>query len=528
MPKKHTCGAAPVANALITRAVFRETKCGSCGKDNANSFLLLKHLRKEHKEPAHAAWLDAHPEIAFIVFSITSRRAKTVLPVHSEFCAPRERPLPLLPHGISDPMLQRAVTKTAGVHEDPELGAVRVVQECQIPSPSSAPLACSPPLVRPPALGPIASVLDKVPGTVEVITPGLGGPQPNAATEPVSRLYVLDQNDDGSVDIDAEAHSSTRVRMAEESGDVGERPLEVNTELIHTKRRDVTGYTPNQLFLGRENRAPLDIVIGIPPNGEQQFVSTDCYVAEYQEKSRKAYETVRQHLKHAAEIRKQRYDVRVRPTQFSVGDWVWYYYPRRYVGKSPKWMRVYIGPYLITRVIAPSTAVIQRSRRAKAIVVHFDKLKRCFGTTPRSWLPSNPDVTPMGTDLAANHEPECEYPRSSPSGVDAVTGDKEVKASPKAIEVIHPRKPPPRVRFKDGESCEVLDSNVSTCVHDVSRPKRTPKVPQHLGDYVRQVKNHADSMAPSYVMCMCGAHGRSQWETTSTTAARATHGSDMY
>lgn len=32
---------------------------------------------------------------------------------------------------------------------------------------------------------------------------------------------------------------------------------------------------------------------------------------------------------------KQHYDVRVKPKTFAVGDLVWYYYPRKYTGRSP-------------------------------------------------------------------------------------------------------------------------------------------------------------------------------------------------
>ena len=51
-----------------------------------------------------------------------------------------------------------------------------------------------------------------------------------------------------------------------------------------------------------------------------------------------------------------------------------------------KWQKIYIGPFLATRVIEPVSYVIQRSARAKPLVVHVDKLKKCIGDTPISWL----------------------------------------------------------------------------------------------------------------------------------------------
>jgi len=47
---------------------------------------------------------------------------------------------------------------------------------------------------------------------------------------------------------------------------------------------------------------------------------------------------------------------------------------------------MYTGPYLVIKAIAPVNYVIQKSSRSKVIVVHADKLKRCFSVTPESWL----------------------------------------------------------------------------------------------------------------------------------------------
>ena len=88
----------------------------------------------------------------------------------------------------------------------------------------------------------------------------------------------------------------------------------------------------------------------------------------------------------AAERRKAAYDIRVQPKKFKIGDWVWLWYPRKYQGRSTKWQRSYVGPYLIVRVIEPVNYVLQRTARSKPIVVHCDKLKPCYGTVPQSWL----------------------------------------------------------------------------------------------------------------------------------------------
>ena len=147
-----------------------------------------------------------------------------------------------------------------------------------------------------------------------------------------------------------------------------------------------TGYSPNFIVLGHENRAPVYLVLGEVQNEETYYISHDEYVADFQTKMREAYAMTREHLNVASERRKSDYDIKVKPARFAVGDWVWYYYPRRYVNRSPKWSKNYDGPFLVTRVIEPCDYVIQRNRRVKPQVVHGDKLKKCHGETPKSWL----------------------------------------------------------------------------------------------------------------------------------------------
>ena len=56
------------------------------------------------------------------------------------------------------------------------------------------------------------------------------------------------------------------------------------------------------------------------------------------------------------------------------------------VGRSPKWTRVYTGPYLITNVLNSIVYEIQRSRKARKQIVHVDKLKLFEGDEPVAWL----------------------------------------------------------------------------------------------------------------------------------------------
>jgi len=160
-----------------------------------------------------------------------------------------------------------------------------------------------------------------------------------------------------------------------------------------------TGFTPNRLFLGRENRAPLDLVMNPPADASYNGQTVDDFVEKQQEIARESYQQVREHLRTNAERRKIAYDTHVRPREFEIGTWVWYHYPRRYQGRSPKWQRNFTGPYLIVRQIPPVNYVLQRTRASKPFVTHVDKLRKCFSETPVSWIPMTLNQQQPGQNL---------------------------------------------------------------------------------------------------------------------------------
>jgi len=97
-------------------------------------------------------------------------------------------------------------------------------------------------------------------------------------------------------------------------------------------RNESTGYTPNMLTLGREVRMPADIMYG--PLDDAPKESYDDYVENVRDRMTAAFEEARIALRKAAERNKRYYDVRVRPNKYSIGDWVYYYNPRKFQGKQ--------------------------------------------------------------------------------------------------------------------------------------------------------------------------------------------------
>ena len=106
--------------------------------------------------------------------------------------------------------------------------------------------------------------------------------------------------------------------------------------------------------------------------------SVSDFIEDMKERQFADFALVREHLGRSAKRRKMQYDDNVHTCDFHPGQLVWYYYPRRCQGLSPKWQSYYTGPYRVVRLIDLHNVVIQRTKRAKCIIVHRDKLKPCL------------------------------------------------------------------------------------------------------------------------------------------------------
>ncbi len=166
---------------------------------------------------------------------------------------------------------------------------------------------------------------------------------------------------------------------------------------------EATGFTPFYLMHGREARIPADLVYETYSNTPP--VSPIAHVDTTIQTLRDAFTSVREQLGKAAETRKDRYDMRVKPTKYAVGTWVWFQTLRRRQGLSHKWQDKYDGPYLVVKESGPVNVAIQKSPRSHPFYVHIDKLKPCFSTGLRSWLkPANVNDSNLSTDGCASEE----------------------------------------------------------------------------------------------------------------------------
>jgi hypothetical protein len=116
---------------------------------------------------------------------------------------------------------------------------------------------------------------------------------------------------------------------------------------------ETTGYSPNYLFLGREVRAPLDLIMGQPPNASYTSASPNEYVEQKLQDMRESYRVVRFRLRLAANRQKRYYNMRVKETKFNPVDKVWLWNPRRIQGRKLKWQRCYTGPFTVLKQTGP-------------------------------------------------------------------------------------------------------------------------------------------------------------------------------
>ena len=87
-------------------------------------------------------------------------------------------------------------------------------------------------------------------------------------------------------------------------------------------QHESTGFTPNRIVLGHENRAPLDIILDGLPDAEDISDNYGAFVMEKERRMRDCYAIAREHLRTTVTRRKEGYDNKVTSRTFEVGQWI--------------------------------------------------------------------------------------------------------------------------------------------------------------------------------------------------------------
>ena len=129
-----------------------------------------------------------------------------------------------------------------------------------------------------------------------------------------------------------------------------------------------TGFSPNEMMLGRQVTLPIDVLFPLPRTERQQ--EPPEYVANLREKMENCYELARAQLKLAAERQKKDYDTRIVEHIYKKGDLVYKRNP-----SQKKLERPWDGPFIVLKCVSPSVYLIKGKR--KTTIVHHDRLKPC-------------------------------------------------------------------------------------------------------------------------------------------------------
>ena len=202
--------------------------------------------------------------------------------------------------------------------------------------------------------------------------------------EPADRP-AFDQSRVGAVTLVSRAANRTVSESSQSRSGTNEVPTREN-EGVCGNMRDEQARDPDIVFVRNlvESGAqkPSWDVTGLPLEDNVRNSNVDEFVTEQQERAEEAYRIAREHLHEGAHRSKRAYDARVKPSEFKVGDYVYYYCPRRFVQRSPKWQQCYTGPFRIVREIPPVNFVLKKSPKSTPFVVHADKIKLCHADSP--------------------------------------------------------------------------------------------------------------------------------------------------
>ncbi len=147
-----------------------------------------------------------------------------------------------------------------------------------------------------------------------------------------------------------------------------------------------TGETPNMLMMGHEITLPLDLMVESLPDDEEDDndLLTD-FALDLRERMKAAHEQARDVLQTSAGRQKRNYDRRAHGNGIAEGSFVWLFSRARKPGITNKLRLPWEGPYLVVQKLSDVHVRIQKSPRAKSMVIHVDRLKPYTGPELVPW-----------------------------------------------------------------------------------------------------------------------------------------------
>ena len=153
----------------------------------------------------------------------------------------------------------------------------------------------------------------------------------------------------------------------------------------HSTIHESTKCSSNMMVFGRDLALPIDVIAGTPPLVDIPTCPV-VYVEWLRGALEKSFKHAREALRQSATRQKRLYDQKAAEHGYSVGQWVFRWYPP---AAHAKFGSGWTGPYLVTRKISDLVYQIQGSKRSKPKVVHLDHLKPYYSNDDEvlvNWL----------------------------------------------------------------------------------------------------------------------------------------------
>jgi len=228
-------------------------------------------------------------------------------------------------------------------------------------------------------------------GAVEFCFTDMGGEFNNEVLSNVCRLLGIQKstttgyrpNSDGAVEKVQAVISSIFAKTIKADQKNWSEMVPYVAFAYNTAVHSVTGYSPFYLMFNRQPITGIDWQLEQP--SPAIFTNLDEFSATMLERTRKAHAIVAEQLRCAFERNKTRYDQRVKSVQFEVGDFVWYFSPRKKPGLCGKWQLRTCGPYRVERRVNQVNYVVRKSPKAIPFICHIDRLRKFNGELPKRW-----------------------------------------------------------------------------------------------------------------------------------------------
>lgn len=143
-----------------------------------------------------------------------------------------------------------------------------------------------------------------------------------------------------------------------------------------------TGLSPNLLMFGDEVFMPIDLMVEAPPRHNNRYRCRTEYVEWLRQTLVKCYHFAQEQLEVAAERQKEYYDRKVRPAEFTVGSFVWYWSPAK---ANRKFGKGWTGPFRVVEHPSEAHCLLRLTPTGKPKLVHNNQLKPHLGRVPTVW-----------------------------------------------------------------------------------------------------------------------------------------------